>query len=485
MSSRPGSTPGRIDEQLTTDQEGAIVAEPLEAPLPIANPQGPDIQHQIDDLRLALQAWRQSREYAQPTQSRLEQLTLQCARLVDAWQQTERRRNGGPAALAGTRDENGGIEQGLERATGDRIQALERAIEQEWEALRNGPDDPAQKLTEQAASLAESCVAAANLALRGFANAESRVAALEAEIKTGMSQLSRDLQSILGELRSARTTALPGANPAFPLESVMRIHQELRESDSAPAPETKPLPAVPPRALPEEAESTRALAARIESLERAVSSSSDRHEPAAGSVEEAAAPPRAGWWPWIAAAGVIAALAGTAFVGLWQQRRIDTRLNEAALQVEAAERQRDATVAAARDEAARQVADAQRAAAQAQIVSSVLAAPDLVRYWLRGTGQYASAYAQVHFSRSRGAVFSATRLQPAAADRTYQLWLLTRTGPVNAGLVTPDDEGRATLAIDDPIALSGRLTGAVVTLEPKGGRPEPTGEPVLTRITGN
>ena len=56
---------------------------------------------------------------------------------------------------------------------------------------------------------------------------------------------------------------------------------------------------------------------------------------------------------------------------------------------------------------------------------------------------------------------------------------------MNAGLVTPDAEGRATLAIDDPIALSGRLTGAVLTLEPAGGRTEPTGEPVLTRIAGN
>jgi hypothetical protein len=461
------------------------VAEPLEAPLPIADPQGPDIQHQIDDLRLALQAWRQTREYAQPTQSRLEQLTLQCARLVDTWQQVERR-NGGPTGLAARPEDGAAIEQGLKRATGDRIQALEQAIEQEWEALRTGPDDPAQKLTEQAASLAESCVAAANLALRGFANAESRVAALENEIKTGMSQLSRDLQSILGELRSTRTAALPGANSAFPLEGVMRIHQELRESNDEAAPEARPLPAVPPRALPGESEAAKALTARVESLERAISASAEhRSEQEVQVIEDATSSPRAGWWPWIAAAAVVAALAGTALFGLWQQRRIDAHLNEAALQVAAAERQRDATVAAARDEATRQVADAQRAAAQAQIVSNVLAAPDLVRYWLRGAGQYADAYAQVHFSRSRGAVFSATRLQPASGDRTYQLWLLTRGGPVNAGLVTPDAEGRATLAIDYPIALSGRLTGAVLTLEPAGGRTEPTGEAVLTRIAGN
>jgi hypothetical protein len=263
----------------------------------------------------------------------------------------------------------------------------------------------------------------------------------------------------------------------------MRIHQELRESNDEAGPEAKPLPAAPPRALAEEAASTKALAARVESLERAISSSSERRpEHDGGFIAEQASPSRAGWWPWVAAAAVVAALGGTALFGLWQQRRIEAHLNEAAVQVAAAERQRDATVAAARDEAARQVADAQRAAAQAQIVSNVLAAPDLVRYWLRGAGQYADAYAQVHFSRSRGAVFSATRLLPATGDRTYQLWLLTRAGPVNAGLVTPDAEGRATLTIDDPIALSGRLTGAVLTLEPAGGRTEPTGEAVLTRI---
>jgi hypothetical protein len=265
----------------------------------------------------------------------------------------------------------------------------------------------------------------------------------------------------------------------------MRIHQELRESNDEAAPDAKPLPPAPPRALPEEAASTKALAARVESLERAISSSSERTPEQDVAAAADGSTSRAGWWPWVAAAAVIAALAGTALFGLWQQRRIDAHLNEAALQVAAAERQRDATVAAARDEAARQVADAQQAAAQAQIVSNVLAAPDLVRYWLRGAGQYGDAYAQVHFSRSRGAVFSATRLQPASGDRTYQLWLLTRAGPVNAGLVTPDAEGRATLTIDDPIALSGRLTGAVVTLEPAGGRTEPTGQAVLTRIVGN
>ena len=445
------------------------MAEPVNAPVPIADPGDPDLQGQIDGLRIALRDWRRTREYSQPTQERLEQITLQCARLVEAWQQMERRRTSSVARIDERRDP-GAVESRLQRATGERIHALERAIEQEWEALPKGTDDPARQLTEQAASLAESCVAAANLALRGFANAESRVATLERDIQSGMAQLSRDLQSILAELRSARPPGLPGSNPAFPLEGVMRIHQELRESD---APAQKALEATPPDAPPKDAESTTttALVARVESLERAVEHAG-----------EAPAVSRGGWLPWYAIVGLIAALAGVALFGLWMQRRVDARLNEAALRVSAAEQQRDATVAATREEASRQVADARQSAAQAQIVGNVLAAPDLVRYWLAGAGSTSRAYAQVLFSRSRGVVFSALRLDPAPAGRTYQLWLLTRGGPVSAGVLTPDADGSVTLATDVPVTAPGRLTGAVVTLEAAGGGTEPSGDTVLVRV---
>lgn len=446
------------------------MAEPVNAPVPIADPGDPDLQGQIDGLRIALRDWRRTREYSQPTQERLEQITLQCARLVEAWQQTERRRSSSVARIDERRDP-GAVESRLQRATGERIHALERAIEQEWEALPKGTDDPARQLTEQAASLAESCVAAANLALRGFANAESRVATLERDIQSGMAQLSRDLQSILAELRSARPPGLPGSNPAFPLEGVMRIHQELRESDAHAPPAQKAIEANPADAPPKEAESTTALVARVESLERAV-------EHAA----EAPPAPRGGWLPWYAIAALIAALAGVAFFGLWMQRRVDARLNEAALRVSAAEQQRDASMAATREDASRQVADARQSAAQAQIVGNVLAAPDLVRYWLAGAGSTSRAYAQVLFSRSRGVVFSALRLDPAPAGKSYQLWLLTRGGPVSAGVVTPDADGSVTLATGVPVTVPGRLTGAVVTLEAAGGGTEPSGDTVLVRV---
>jgi len=167
--------------------------------------------------------------------------------------------------------------------------------------------------------------------------------------------------------------------------------------------------------------------------------------------------------------------------GMWMQRRIDARLNEAAIRVTAAERQRDETTAATREEASRQVAEARESAAKAQVVANILAAPDLVRYWLTGARADSRAYAQILFSRSRGMVFSASRLEPPGNGRTYQLWFLTRGEPVSGGVITPDSAGRVTLATDIPIAVEGRLLGAVVTVEAAGGGATPSAERVLIR----
>lgn len=441
------------------------MAQPVDAPIPDHDPRAADLQAQIDDLRLALLDWRRSREHSQPTEDRLAQITLQCARMVDTWQEMERRRPGGIAGF----DPGRGVESRLHQATGERLRALERAIEHEWNTLPQGRDETSRQLTEHAAGLGDTRVAAASLTLRGLAGVETRLTALEQDLQAGMAQLSRELQSVVTELRNARAPHQPGAATGFPLESVMRIHEELRESDPTRSSAPEALKSGAVRALPQSTEVTTALTARVESLERAVSS-----------VAEATEPPRSGWRPLYTILGMIVIMAGVALFGLWMQRRVDARLTAAAQEVAEAERQRDATTAAIRAEAAREVAEARESAAQAQIVGNVLAAPDLVRYWLTGPGD-SRAYAQVLFSRSRGMVFSGSRLEPAGAGRTYQLWLLTVGDPVNAGLITPDSAGRVTFATDVPLTVPSRLTGALVTVEAAGGGAVPSGERVLIR----
>lgn len=454
------------------------MAEPFHVPFQQNGPPDADLQAQIDDLRAALQDWRRTRAYSQPTEERLAQITLQCARMVESWEQVEQSRT--PASLTSALDEPRpgprAIESQVQPDPREKIRAIERSIEHEWEALREGPEDPDRQLREQAVKLAESCVAAANLTVQSFARAESRLAALEQDLQGRMTQLSQDLQSVVAELRQARPQSLPAPAAAFPLESVMRIHEELREDAATPSNTLKPAPAPEPT-LPPAADSSTALVARVESLERTVHSGAN--EPVQAD---------AGWRRQSIVVAV-AALAGIVLFGVWLQRRVDTRLGEAAARVTAAERQRDATtaetntrLAATREEASREIAAARQSAAQAQIVGNVLAAPDLVRYWLTGADANARAFAQVLFSRSRGMVFSASRLPAPGAGKTYQLWLVTRGGPVSGGLITPDASGRVTLALETvPLSADRRLAGAFVTLEPAGGSAQPSAEQMLVR----
>jgi hypothetical protein len=168
--------------------------------------------------------------------------------------------------------------------------------------------------------------------------------------------------------------------------------------------------------------------------------------------------------------------------------RLEDQIGAASARVAAAEQQAQAAtraaneqMTAARESAAAQIAEARTAALKAQTTSDVLAAPDLVRYNLIGGNGVVRSSAQVLWSRSRGFVFSATRLPAPAARSTYQIWLLTPTDPVSAGTFVPDESGRFTLVTDTPPRIPRPVTGITVTIEAAGGSAVPTGPTVLAR----
>jgi Anti-sigma-K factor rskA, C-terminal/Putative zinc-finger len=107
------------------------------------------------------------------------------------------------------------------------------------------------------------------------------------------------------------------------------------------------------------------------------------------------------------------------------------------------------------------------------LVAAVLSAPDARRVAAKPgpTGQVA-----VVVSRRRGqAVFEASGLPEVPAARTYQLWVVDRSGPRPAGLVEPGGAGKVTRL------LEGRVTGSeqvAMTVERRGGAARPTSEPV-------
>ena len=73
----------------------------------------------------------------------------------------------------------------------------------------------------------------------------------------------------------------------------------------------------------------------------------------------------------------------------------------------------------------------------------------------------------------------AHNLPAPPSGRTYQLWLITRTGQrISAGTFAPDPTGSAVVTAQYPLAADA-LQMIAVTEEPEGGVPQPTGEVVI------
>ena len=358
----------------------------------------------------------------------------------------------------------------LQEDASQRLQDLEHIIQQEWDSLRQIHEVPVKQLVEQAANLTEVCIATANAAQHGFDRAEARLAALESEFQRSTSELTREIQNAVAELRSAaqpRARQLAGETrmPAWPLEDVTRLHSQLRDTQGVhvaepPAFSVAPTPPAanvePPNPAPSAAASP---FSRFTAVESRKSRSVALIASAAAIVLIAA-----GWFAWRLES---------------QVRASAERLNETQQQL------RQTTETAARQinetqvQASRAISEAQELTARTQMISDVLAAPDLIRFPLVGRESPGSATGQILWSRSRGIlVFSASGLSAPPQDSTYQIWLLTRTGAVSVATFDPDASGRATVTAMPKVPP---LVGAMVTMERKGGNSTPSGEPLLTR----
>ena len=317
---------------------------------------------------------------------------------------------------------------------GERIRALEETVSRETTALRQIHEEPLKQLEAQAQSLGE---------------------------------VSRSLQALVADLRlgSSSTGSVQGSAASWPLERVVHLHDELRRTvggGNTPSPHHGSLEA--DAATPPSHRVHLLPAGHLETSPRGGIGFPSRY------VKVGAA----------AAAGIVLAILGF--------RWIEARLDEASARVAAAEHQVNITtqkanqeVVAARQDADRQIAEARQLAQRAETVGVILTAPDLIRFNLTSAETNGSS-AQLLWSRTRGLVLSGSRLPAAPPESTYQLWLVTSTQSVGAGVFVPDDAGRATLVVDAPPRVPGPVVGAAVTIEPSGGRPTPSGRTLMARF---
>ncbi len=314
-----------------------------------------------------------------------------------------------------------------------RIRVLEQTVSREAQALRQIHEEPLKQLVAHAESL---------------------------------SQLSRTLQALVTELRIGAGAGGQGSAASWPLERVVHLHDELRRTVNGGV-----TPQVNAEPLPNGI--ARPSAHHVRLLE------AGRHESAPGESASGLSSPyvKGGL---VATAAVVLIVLGV----FW----VEGRLNQASARVASAERQVLTTaekanreVVAARQDADRQIAEARQLAQRAETVGVILTAPDLIRFNLT-SGEINGSSAQLLWSRTRGLVLSGSRLPAAPPESTYQLWLVTDTQSVGAGVFVPDDAGRATLVVDAPPRVPGTVVGAAVTVEPSGGRPTPSGRTLLARF---
>jgi hypothetical protein len=110
---------------------------------------------------------------------------------------------------------------------------------------------------------------------------------------------------------------------------------------------------------------------------------------------------------------------------------------------------------------------------------SIIAAPGVESVRLAAMGSSHSAGRTWVNAGDRRAVFYAFDLPALGPDKTYQLWYIDdQENKTSAGIFNVDAHGKASLVVDQPLPVE-RIQAWAVTVEPRGGVPQPTGPLVL------
>jgi hypothetical protein len=424
-------------------------------------------------LRLAsLPQEQKSGDPPHPIEQHLADLADRCSDILKQWAATSERHTEAVAELETKLSHLTEVATRVQNDATGRFQDLERLIEHEWASLRRLHEEPVRQLRDQAESLTEICVSTAGSTQTGIERTEARLATLERDLHRRMDDLTRDVRAVLAELRQQGGAAHRNSPASsWALEEVTRLHHEIRDGAS-PVPTALALRAAS-TATPSAGDMRRGKTA--EPLE-------DLDQPQPAAEPETSDRPERKWLTGVAASALVVVLGGGVSLLFYSRARLAAEQAAAAQQrAEVLGAAANERIEAARRDATAQIEIARGTAARAQITSDVLAAPDLVRFNLIGTEGAARASAQLLLSRSRGLVFSGSRLSLPGAGNVYQIWLLTPTDPVSAGTMTPDDSGRVTFATDRPPDVPRPIVGVRVTLERAPGRPTPSAQTVLLR----
>jgi hypothetical protein len=449
-------------------------------------PRASDRQIQVEQVNLALQQLKQTQESLHGLESRLAEMTGECASILDRWAKNDEKHATAVVELHSRLSEWNDIERRLLNESASRIHQFERSLQHEWNALRQSHEEPLRQIDAQTTRVTEACLNAVDEALRGFERAESRLATLEQDFYREMNTLAREVRDAIAELR----LAAPQLGPRQPwsLDNVVRLHNELRaegELAAAGAPALAGVGAGLGVAVAPSARGTLAFAdpLSVEQPAAAPRSQTPGDRPAPFEHIDTP-PPSVPLWRRPAAWMAVLMVALAAFAA-YLQSEMRAGLREATARADAAQRGATETQTRAQQqiEAVKQDSDnrlrvAQDAARAAQALASILAAPDLRRIDLVGVASTATA--QALWSRTQGLAFSAARLPELPSGKVYQLWLFAPDRATSITTFTPSAAGGFSAQFAAQADLPRPIVRAGVTIEPAGGSPAPTGGLTLT-----
>ena len=435
----------------------------------------PELEQRLSNLQSQVERlWRKAEASVPPIEQRLAVMADQYAEYLKRWAATVERHTQAVSQLEAYASEWKDASTRVRQETAERLHELETTIEHEWDTLKRMQAEPIRELREQAESLTQVSLAMANASQQGVERAEARFAAFETEVHLRLNELTRELTTAIAEMK-ARIDRQAGARDSasqWSLDDVTRLHGQLRDGarttgefphtiEHAPVTSQRELP--PGDVVP----SSERKAPEHVTL-------GGRPVPDNGVINGGAIPRK-----WLVA-GAIAAVVLVAGIFGWRLQSQIATANERAL---IAQQKADTAMS----DAARQTAEAQRAAAQqidearqmvarTQRIGSITSAPDLIRFNLSGAN---GASGQALFSRSRGLVVNSFRVPPP--NGILLAWLLTPQGALKAGPLTADADGSFALVQELP-SIPRRVTGVIVTDEASDTVETPSGPPVLSRV---
>lgn len=96
-----------------------------------------------------------------------------------------------------------------------------------------------------------------------------------------------------------------------------------------------------------------------------------------------------------------------------------------------------------------------------------------------GQGKPQPPRGRVFVNAQRGVLLIASNLPPVPSGRTYEMWLVPKTGaPIPAGLFQSDPQGNVLFLRNQPFDVS-KTAAVAVSVEPTSGSPAPTTTPLI------